>query len=371
MTDDRPTILAIDDTPANLLSLGAALATDFKLRLAPSGAIGLVLAGQSPPDLILLDVMMPEMDGYETCRRLKADPRLRMIPVIFVTALTEMDAEFTGLALGAADYLTKPLNAEIARQRIRNLLEREQLRKEVEAQRDHLEELVQVRTAQMRTLTTELVMAEERERREVAQDIHDDLCQILTVIKLKITSLKSPERHDDLTQQLQGMEELVDQANRSARSLSMQLSPPVLSQYGLIPALEWLADEMQRTHGLDIRIHCHGISPLREETVSITLYRIVRELLVNVSKYACVDSAEVSLLSEDGKLVITVANDGIGFIMDDLSPPSVKGGYRLFSVNERLRFLDGEMQIDSRPGNGTLVVMTVPLGAAGGVSQPV
>jgi len=88
-------------------------------------------------------VMMPEMDGYETCRRLKADSRLRSIPVIFITVLDDSDAESAGLALGAADYLSKPLNLEIARQRIRNLLERERLRKQVENHRDHLEELVQ------------------------------------------------------------------------------------------------------------------------------------------------------------------------------------------------------------------------------------
>ncbi len=147
MTKHRARILAIDDTPANLVTLGAALKADFDLQIAKSALKGLALAAQSPPDLILLDVMMPNMDGYEACRRLKADPRLRDIPVIFVTALTEIDAENTGLILGAADYITKPVNVAIARQRIHNLLEREQLRRQVEAHRDHLEELVEARTA--------------------------------------------------------------------------------------------------------------------------------------------------------------------------------------------------------------------------------
>jgi PAS domain S-box-containing protein len=141
MAEPRRRILAIDDTPANLLTLGAALEGDFEMQIAVSGPKGLELAAQSPPDLILLDVMMPGMDGFETCRRLKADPVLRPIPVIFVTALTESDAESTGLTLGAVDYITKPVNLGIAGQRIRNLLEREQLRKQVEAQRDHLQQL--------------------------------------------------------------------------------------------------------------------------------------------------------------------------------------------------------------------------------------
>ena len=146
LSNQRPRVLAIDDMPENLLTLQAVLKSEFDLRIANSGEAGLQLAEQFPPDLILLDVVMPEMDGYETCRRLKASAELKTIPVIFVTALTESDAESTGLALGAADYITKPINAQITRQRIRNLLEREQLRKEVESHRDHLEKVVEART---------------------------------------------------------------------------------------------------------------------------------------------------------------------------------------------------------------------------------
>jgi diguanylate cyclase (GGDEF)-like protein/PAS domain S-box-containing protein len=131
--DKKPQkILAIDDMPANLALLGLALQDDYAIQIATSGAKGLELAHDDPPDLVLLDIMMPEMDGYETCRRFKADPVLRDIPIIFVTALTEKNAEAIGFTLGATDYLTKPVDIEIARLRIRNLLEREQLRQELQ-----------------------------------------------------------------------------------------------------------------------------------------------------------------------------------------------------------------------------------------------
>ncbi len=139
MSPAKPRILAIDDVPANLLTLGAALAHEYTLQLASSGAMGLSLALQSPPDLILLDVMMPVMDGFETCRRLKAEPTLKDIPVVFITALENFDSEVEALAMGASDYLTKPINVTIARLRIHNLLEREQLRTVVEQQRNLLE----------------------------------------------------------------------------------------------------------------------------------------------------------------------------------------------------------------------------------------
>ncbi len=153
MTTQRKRILIIDDIPANLSTFGTALGQEFRLQVATSGEAGLLVAKKHPPDLILLDIMMPGIDGYETCRRFKSDPDLRRIPIIFITAMTESEAESAGLELGAADYITKPLNLRIARQRIRNLLEREGLRKEVEAANEklrtyqhHLEELVQART---------------------------------------------------------------------------------------------------------------------------------------------------------------------------------------------------------------------------------
>jgi signal transduction histidine kinase len=156
MTNRKSTVLAIDDTPANLMALGAALGDNFELQVATSGAAGLALARELAPDLILLDVMMPDMDGYETFRRLAADPQLRAIPVIFLTALDGFESETHGLALGAADYITKPINIEITRHRICNLLEREQLRRQVQTQRDQLEQTVKQRTAQLQDRMEEL-----------------------------------------------------------------------------------------------------------------------------------------------------------------------------------------------------------------------
>ncbi|WP_026603131.1 EAL domain-containing response regulator [Methylomonas sp. 11b] len=132
MNSKQLKILAIDDSPANLALLGLALQDDYQIQIATSGGKGLELALDEPPDLILLDIMMPDMDGYETCRRIKASPLLKDIPIVFVTALNEIQAEAQGFSLGAADYLTKPISIEIARLRIRNLLEREQFRQELQ-----------------------------------------------------------------------------------------------------------------------------------------------------------------------------------------------------------------------------------------------
>jgi diguanylate cyclase (GGDEF)-like protein/PAS domain S-box-containing protein len=139
MLSARPTVLAVDDGPVNLMLLKAILEQDFNVFTANSGHQGLDMAAQLQPDLILLDVMMPGLDGFETCERLKADPALNHIPVVFITSQNDTASEAKGLSLGAVDYLAKPLKASTARLRIANLLERESLRKQVEAQRDLLE----------------------------------------------------------------------------------------------------------------------------------------------------------------------------------------------------------------------------------------
>ena len=122
MIDRLPLILAIDDTPANLLTLGNALGDEFELQFATSGATGLALAIESPPDLILLDVMMPDMDGYETCHRLQADQATRDIPIIFITAQNSPDDETRGLEAGALDFISKPVNPAVLRARVRTHL---------------------------------------------------------------------------------------------------------------------------------------------------------------------------------------------------------------------------------------------------------
>jgi DNA-binding response OmpR family regulator len=159
MPDTRPKVLAIDDMPTNLFVLASGLSNEFNLQIATSGAAGIAIARTDPPELILLDVMMPEMDGYETFRKLRADPALRAIPVIFASALTDTGSELKGLELGADDYLHKPIIVAIARQRIRNLIERQALRRQVERHRTELQDLVEERTRELVDITRRLRVA--------------------------------------------------------------------------------------------------------------------------------------------------------------------------------------------------------------------
>lgn len=134
--------MIVDDTETNIDILVEALGGDFDLRVAMDGETALEAIADEPPDLILLDIMMPGMDGYEVCSRLKSAPETRDIPVVFLTAMSEEQDEARGLALGAVDYITKPFSPALVKARVRNQLE-------LKRYRDHLEELVRERTRQL------------------------------------------------------------------------------------------------------------------------------------------------------------------------------------------------------------------------------
>ena len=144
MNASKGKILAVDDTPASLKLLADLLTNEgYDVRPAINGSLALRSVALNPPELILLDVCMPEMDGYEVCRRLKADAKTRDIPIIFISALSEADDKLQGFDLGAVDYVTKPYNRHELLARVRTHLELTRLR-------NNLEELVEVRSTELR-----------------------------------------------------------------------------------------------------------------------------------------------------------------------------------------------------------------------------
>ena len=150
---ERATILVVDDTPDNLAVMNRLLEGDYRVKVATSGEKALRLAAaDAPPDLILLDVMMPDMDGYEVCRRLKSDERTRHTPVIFVTAKSEVDDERTGLELGAVDYITKPISPPIVTARIKTHLAQKKMAEFLRDNNAFLEQEVALRTRELQSI---------------------------------------------------------------------------------------------------------------------------------------------------------------------------------------------------------------------------
>lgn len=145
-TIDRATILVVDDTPDNLSLMSGVLRDEFRVQLANSGEKALeVCFSATPPDLILLDVMMLEMDGFEVARRLREHPNTESIPVVFVTAMSSADARIKGLGLGAVDYVVKPIDPDILLPRVRNFIRYVQMRKTLQLDYDEMVEAAHLR----------------------------------------------------------------------------------------------------------------------------------------------------------------------------------------------------------------------------------
>ncbi len=385
----KPRILAIDDTPANLLTLGAALSAEFDLQIATSGAMGLELAAQSPPDLILLDVMMPGMDGYEICRRLKASPRLRLLPVIFVTALGESESESAGLALGATDYITKPIDVEIARQRIRNLLEREQLRKEVEAQRDHLETLVQTRTMAL-SIAKEAAEATNRTKtiflNNISHELRTPMTAIMGMTELAARRATDPQQADQLAavtrasaQLLVLINDIVDIAAVEADRLGIELSRFKLA--GVLATLTDLFGEEARNKGLALSVEADAaLADLSLLGDPLRLGQVLQNLAGNAIKFTCQGSVSVRAgLAEETAIDVLVRfevrDTGIGIALHDQarifhlfeqadgSSTRRHGGTGLgLTLSQRLiELMGGTLGVQSRPGSGSVFSFSVRL----------
>jgi len=166
---DKAIILVVDDTPDNLALMSALLKEDYRVKVANSGKKALeVVQGSAPPDLILLDIMMPEMDGYDVCSQLKQEAKTADIPIIFLTAKTESRDETKGLALGAVDYLTKPVNPEILKARVSTHLQLKAQKDFLSDKNDYLEKEVRRRTQEVTMVqdVTILILASLAETRD-------------------------------------------------------------------------------------------------------------------------------------------------------------------------------------------------------------
>jgi sigma-B regulation protein RsbU (phosphoserine phosphatase) len=173
----KSTVLVVDDTPENIDLLDGILNRDYKIKAAVNGEKALKIAGsENPPDIILLDIVMPDMDGYEVCRRLKSEAKTQDIPIIFVTSMSEVEDETKGLDIGAIDYITKPISPAIVRARVKNHLELKEAREYLKIQNEILELRVEERTREV--LDLQRVEFELRASKEKVENELDIAAQI-------------------------------------------------------------------------------------------------------------------------------------------------------------------------------------------------
>lgn len=209
-------------------------------------------------------------------------------------------------------------------------------------------------------LSRELTLAEERERRRLAEHLHDHVGQTLALLRRKLTSLRDRTMFSGLEADLNEAVDLATRAVASVRGMTFDLSPPVLYELGLAPALDWLAERHDKQDGVRVRFLDHSQAIAVEPELRVLVYASVRELVLNSLKHAHARRVEVELRQKEGGLEALVRDDGQGFHPAGLDPRA-RSGFGLFSIRERLAGLGGRFELDSAPGAGTQASLWIPL----------
>jgi signal transduction histidine kinase len=214
----------------------------------------------------------------------------------------------------------------------------------------------------LQSLASDLVVTEERERRQMATFLHDSICQSLIFCKMKLEALRETKSEQETTKLVAEIDSIVDRSIDDTRTLTFELSPPILYELGFEPALQWLMEHMYHHFKLRVSLTNDGTDKPLAEDIRVVLFQSVREILINVVKHAQTYDAFVSLEKINDSIRIVIEDHGRGFDASQNTTHSPHhGGFGLFSIRERLEYLNGRMTIHSTVGFGTKVTLTAPL----------
>ncbi len=360
MTNIEPIrILLVEDsaTDAELLQiqLYEALGAGFMLTWVETVGEAVARLNNVHFDVALLDLSLPDSSGLATI-----GPVRTAAPFLPIVILTGVDEERLGVAsidLGVQDYLAKrhATGRQVVRA-IRYAMHRARADEEVRRANADLERRVAERTEQLRRLATELLLAEQRERRRLAELLHDHLQQLLVSAKLQVGAATTRTRSVPLRTSLQSVEQQLGAAVEAARSLTADISPPVLYTAGLAAALRWLGTRLREQHGLNVSVLAEAGAEPQDEGSRILIFQSVRELLFNVIKHSGANAALVVLSRvDDARIQLLVEDEGRGFA--PRADPAPAGSFGLFSIRERLGHMGGAMRIATAPDKGTRVTL--------------
>jgi signal transduction histidine kinase len=357
---DKGRILVVDDEMLNRTLLSVNLQeSGYTVEMAEDGQQALEMLRARPFDAVLLDLIMPRMDGYQVLAEMKQDTALRRVPVIVISSSDEIDSIVRCVEMGATDYLTKPFNPVLLHARMRA----------------SLASLHEERIAALREQFAQVTAAQEEERQRIARELHDGLSPTLASLNIRLVTagrLLERDGHPEAGE----IKELARQAQASLqdiRRLIEDLRPVALDELGLVPALREHLAHCGREHGLAFELVAEAPERL-PASVETALFRIVQEAVNNVLRHAQARHVRVVLTRGDdgpaqigrgdpawvgrGHVRLDVADDGHGF---DAQIPRSGRHIGLWSMRERVEQLGGQFELRSAPGQGTTVTAVLPL----------
>ena len=348
---EKVNILMVDDQPAKLLSYEVILSElGENLIKATSGREALECLLKNDIAVVLMDVSMPEMDGFELAEMIRQHPRFLRTAIIFISGvhLTDLD-RIRGYQRGAVDYISVPVVPELLRAKVSVFAELHRKTKQLE-----------ILNHELRKLSWRLITSQDEERRRIARELHDGLGQELVAIKILIhrflrqSSGLAAKRSDN------EVSEMVDRAIQQIRSTSHLLHPPLLDEVGLLSALRWYLDGFTQRSAIQTSFQVSPDNfPRLTRELETAIFRIVQEALINVFRHSQASKASVTLSWRKAEVVTTVRDDGrgIGEQVARLQPGSI--GIGIEGMRQRARELGGELRLASA-NPGTLVEVVIP-----------
>lgn len=364
-------LLVVDDNPVVLLGFSELLrSAGHEVIEARTGDEALQLARQHQPALVLLDVILPDINGVDLCRQFKADAELKSLFIVLLSSSEiSTGSRVTGLEAGADGYIARPIENRELLARIQALLRQQQTRVALRRANDELEHHVQERTeelasanAALRAMSLRLVEVQEQERRALARELHDEAGQVLTGLKM-VVERSLPEAPESLRPRLDEAVKLINDLISRVRSLSLELRPQMLDDLGLLVALDWLFKRYTQQTNIRVDFRRSALEARLPALLETAFFRIAQEALTNVARHARVNEVTVRLWADAERAGLQIEDNGTG--MDVEAALAARNSTGLSGMRERAELLGGEFTLESKTGHGTRLTVELPLDAGG------
>jgi signal transduction histidine kinase len=349
--DEKINILMVDDQPGKLLTYEAMLSElGETLIKAHSGMMALEHLLKTDIALVLMDVSMPGMDGFETAQMIRDHPRFQNIPIVFISGIHVTDLDrLKGYQHGAVDYVSVPVVPQLLRAKVKVFAE------------------LHRKTRQLEALNARITMLQDEERRRIARELHDSVGQLLAAIGMNSASIEgeSYKLSPDVAKRVVENAVLVQEAGRQIRTISHLLHPPLLDEAGLASALGWYVEGFSERSKINAKLDIsQAVEGLSKET-ELSVFRVVQECLTNIHRHAGSPTAAIRITQDKACLRVEIEDAGKGIPHEKqlALQSSAQTGVGFRGMRERLRRLGGILQIHSN-GQGTRVTAILPVAHA-------
>jgi len=381
------TILLIDDDPDTVAKISEYLAHGgFQLMVARSGAEGIAQARHARPDLILLALQLPDLDGRAICRRLTTDKPTRNIPLILLAIPAEVEVMAQDTQGDAANYIAKPVQRAELLDHIIKQLQARRVHEQIETLRSvnaalqrqvdeqsaalaqanaQLQEQIRERKQveeRLRQYVRRVVDAQEAERDHIARELHDEIGQALALLKVNVRTVQRLTHESDLAPRLAQSLTMIEETLQRVRAMALDLRPSMLNDLGLVTTLRWYVERHSRWAGLDAEVVVEAFESRIPTQLETVCFRVAQEALSNIARHAQARSVHIRLWQRDSAVHMLIRDDGIGFDVLSAQERAMDGAsIGLLGMEDRVLLVGGQLVIESAPGRGATVWLRLPL----------